>query len=46
MTVTAEGDLFLEDQNFESLKNRTLTAASPIDSLMPKRRQAKSYVFC
>ena len=36
MALTAEGDLLLENQKNESVKNRTWAVASPMDSVLSK----------
>ena len=42
LALTAEGNLLLEDENFE---NRTWADASPINSFLSQIHQARSFVF-
>ena len=47
VVLTAEKDLLLEDDNFESLKKKgNWLVVSPIDSNLAKIHQAKAYFFC
>ena len=45
VVLTAEGDLLLADDNFESLNKGNWFLVSPTDSILAKIHQAKAYVF-